>query len=118
MAEEVQLGEGATGKVREFWSGFWLAAVTLGLYEIWWYYRLNAELRAIGRVLDDERLGRTLTGLSATAIVLGLVPSVPGDVPWPVGVAALAAFAVSLISQHRFGRRIRRAEELVGVSER
>jgi Domain of unknown function (DUF4234) len=118
MAEVVQLGDGRTGKVREFWSGFWLAAVTLGFYEVWWYYRLNVELRAIGCVLDDERLGRTLPGLSVTAIVLGLLPSVPGVVPWPVGVAALVAFAVSFVSQHRFGRRIRRAEELIGIPER
>jgi len=117
MAEVVQLGEGATGKVREFWNGFWLAAVTLGFYEIWWYYRLNAELRAIGRVLGDRRLASVLPGLSATAIVIGLLRSAPDGGSWPIFAIAFASFWISIVSQYRFGRRIRRAEELVGIPQ-
>lgn len=117
MDEEVQLGGGATGKIRDFWTGVALAAATLGLYELWWYYRLNAELRAIGVLVDDRRLARTLPELSVTALVAGLLLRLPGD-SWLYIAVGFAALAVSLVSQHRFGCRIRRAEELVGVPKR
>jgi hypothetical protein len=115
---EVSLGPNATGKLRSFGTGFLLAIVTLGFYEIWWYYRLNHELRSVGRLLGDPRLARTLPGLSVTALVLGLSGTAPKDLSWPLFVAAFVAWLASLISQHRFGRRIRHAEELLGVSER
>lgn len=114
---EVSLGPDAKGKFRSFGTGFLLAVVTLGLYEIWWYYYLNRELRSVGRLLGDQRLAQTLPGLSATALVFGLGSTSPTDAWWPFEVAALIAFVASLISQHRFGRRIRRAEELLGIPE-
>jgi hypothetical protein len=114
---KVRLGPDATGKFRAFGTGLLLAVITLGLYEIWWYYYLNDELRSIGRLLGDSRLARTLPGLSVTALAFGLASTGPTHAWWPFEAAALVAFVASLISQHRFGRRIRRAEELLGIPE-
>lgn len=117
MEGEVSLGPGANGKLREFWTGFWLAVVTLGVYELWWYYRLNDELRSIGRLLDVDELARSWPFLSVSALALGLLAVLPEYASTPLLIAAAAAFVASLVSQYRFGRRIRCAEERLGLPE-
>ena len=114
---QVSLGPGETGRIREFWTGFLLAVVTLGFYELWWYYRLNRELRSVGRLLDERKLARSLPFASVTALALGFVAFLPPDSQSePIVFAALALFVLSLVSQYRFGRRIRLAEEHIGIA--
>jgi hypothetical protein len=47
MAQEVQIGSG-TAKLRSPWGIFFLALVTLGIYYLVWYYKINRELRDYG----------------------------------------------------------------------
>src|SRR5438045_1253713 len=47
MAQEVQIANG-TAKLRSPWGIFFLALVTLGIYYLVWYYKINRELRDFG----------------------------------------------------------------------
>jgi len=114
MAREVALGPDETGRIRQFWAGFGLAVITLGLYEAWWYYRLNRELRSVGRLVRDEGLRRSKPALSTAAVVLAGLAAPFGDGPLVLGIG-LALGAVALFSQYRFGKRVARAGELVGI---
>ena len=105
-------------KIRDFWTGFGLAVITLGLYEIWWYYYLNDELRSIGRMTNDHELRSSRPALSTAAVGLAVlvgyrVSRSPAVVA--IGVVVLLA---AFISQYRFGKRLRRAQELVRIPDR
>lgn len=68
MASEVRVGSG-TAKLRRPWATFFLALVTLGIYYLVWYYKINRELR-------DYGIGTSpLTSL--VAITLGALIIVP-----------------------------------------
>lgn len=75
-----------------------LTLVTLGLYNLVWYYRINRELRDFGRVYRQEMLASERPWLSLLAVTLG------GLLIFP-----------PLVSYWRTTSRIRRAEELVGA---
>ena len=98
MAQEVDIGPGATGKIRSFWMGFLLVAVTLGIYHFCWYYFVNDELKDIGAEKDDQNLAQSSPTMSVTAIIVGgwLI------VPW-------------FLSVYNYGQRIKRTQRLVGV---
>jgi len=98
MAQEVDIGAGATGKVRSFWMGALLTAVTLGIYHFCWYYFVNDELKDIGAEKDDQNLAQSSPAMSVTAIIVGgwLL------VPW-------------FLSVYNYGQRIKRAQRLVGI---
>ncbi|HEX7290780.1 MAG TPA: DUF4234 domain-containing protein [Conexibacter sp.] len=98
MAQEVDIGTGATGKIRSFWMGFLLVVVTLGIYHFCWYYFVNDELKDIGAEKDDQNLAQSSPAMSVTAIIVGggLI------VPW-------------FLSVYNYGQRIKRAQRLVGV---
>ena len=98
MAQEVDIGPGATGKVRSFWMGFLLVAVTFGIYHFCWYYFVNDELKDIGAEKDDQNLAQSSPTMSVTAIIVGgwLI------VPW-------------FLSVYNYGQRIKRTQRLVGV---
>lgn len=90
-------------KTRRLWLVFLYAVGTLGLYYWVWYYRVHAELRGYART--EERVDASeLCGIdparSALAVSLGSLLIVP-----------------PFVSQWRFYKRIRLAQELAGVQE-
>jgi hypothetical protein len=98
MAQEVDIGAGATGKIRSFWMGTLLVVVTLGIYSFCWYYFVNDELKDIGAEKDDQGLAQSSPTMSVTAIIVGgwLL------VPW-------------FLSVYNYGQRIKRAQRLTGI---
>ena len=48
MAQELTISAGARVKIRSPWGVFFLALVTLGIYYLVWYYKINRELRDFG----------------------------------------------------------------------
>jgi hypothetical protein len=48
MAEQLTIPGGAHVKIRSPWGVFFLALVTLGIYYLVWYYKINRELRDVG----------------------------------------------------------------------
>jgi hypothetical protein len=69
MAEELQLKESDVRvKVRSPWAVALLPIITLGIYHLVWWYRINCELRDYGRAR-----GRDL-GQNPTNSVLALFP--------------------------------------------
>jgi hypothetical protein len=98
MAQQVELGRGAEGKIRSFWVGLGLSIVTLGIYGFCWYYFVNDELKDIGREEADENLAQSSPAMSVTAILVGGYLIVP-----------------PLLSIYNYGQRIKRAQRLGGV---
>jgi hypothetical protein len=101
MAQEVEFGKGGEGKIRSFWVGFGLTAVTLGLYGLCWYYFVNNELKDVGLAKEDQNLGQSNPVMSVIALVLG------GFTLW----------IAPLLSVYNYGQRILRAQRLTGVEK-
>jgi len=90
-------------KTRRLWFVFLYAIGTLGIYYIIWYYRVLSELRRFGTTLSSDKAAPLwdINALaSALAISLGFWLIVP-----------------PFLSQWRFYRKIRLAEELAGIQE-
>jgi len=88
-------------KIRHPVVAFGLVFLTLGIYYLVWYYKVNRELRDIGRATGQEdRLGRKPLN-SLLAITVGWLIIVP-----------------PLVSFYRTCRRIEAAQELAGTSQR
>ncbi len=98
MTQEVQLGRGGLGKLRSFWVGFFLSAITLGIYGFCWYYFVNDELKDIGSTNDDPNLAHSSPTQSVIAVLIGGWLIVPG-----------------LLSVYNYGQRIRRAQTVLNV---
>ena len=100
MAQDVQLGSGATGKIRSIWVVYLLSIVTLGIYQWFWYYYVNDELKQVGASKGEEDLAHSNPTMSVVAITIGSLIVVP-----------------PFISAFAYGKRILRAQEAVGVPE-
>lgn len=88
-------------KVRHPLVAFALVFLTLGIYYLVWYYKINRELRDIGRVTgQEERLGRS-PFKSLMAISVGWLIIVP-----------------PFVSFYRTLQRIEAAQELAETQER
>src|SRR6266446_2105254 len=87
MAETLDILGGHV-KVRSLWGVFLLALVTLGIYYLVWYYKINRELKDCS------------PGLAVVAISIG-------------GWLIIPPF----VSMWRTFKRIRRAEEQAGIEE-
>lgn len=98
MAQEVEFGNGGAGKIRDFWVGFGLSIVTLGIYYWFWYYFVNDELKDIGAAKGDQNLASSSPATSVVAVTLGALVIVP---PY--------------LSVYNYGKRIQRAQRLAGV---
>jgi uncharacterized membrane protein YidH (DUF202 family) len=101
MAQTVRIRDTpATAKTRHPVGVFALVLVTLGIYYLVWYYKVNRELRDLGRATGEpERLGTSpLTSL--LAVTIGWLVVVPPFVSW-----------------YRTFRRIRAAQEVSGVDQ-
>ena len=76
MAEELRIPESdETVKVRNPWAVALLPFVTLGIYHLVWWYRINKEMKAYGESLGYD-LGRNPTN-SLLALFPGAVLIVP-----------------------------------------
>jgi Ca2+/Na+ antiporter len=78
MAEAISIqGTTATAKTRNPIAAFLLVFLTLGIYYLVWYYKINRELRDLGRAAgQEERLGRS-PFTSLMAISFGWLILVP-----------------------------------------
>jgi hypothetical protein len=100
MADLVRLpGTDAEAKVRSpvlvvVWS-----LLTLGIYGLVWYYKVNKELAELGRAKGTEELG-TSPGTSLLAVTLGALVIVPA--------------IISMINTYK---RITAAQRMAGVSQ-
>jgi ABC-type transport system involved in cytochrome c biogenesis permease subunit len=89
-------------KLRRPWVAFFLAIVTLGIYYLYWYYASNSDLNEYGERLDKESNPLQVSaGIALLAITVGGLLIVP-----------------PFVSQWRFYKRIRKAQELVGIEEK
>ena len=101
MAQTVRIRDtSATAKIRHPVGVFALVLVTLGIYYLVWYYKVNRELRDLGRATGEpERLGTSpLTSL--LAVTIGWLVVVPPFVSW-----------------YGTFRRIRAAQDVSGADE-
>lgn len=77
MAEEVQIqGTGEKGKIRNPLGVIGLGFITLGIYTIVWYYKVNKEMAQIGQARGTEECGTNPT-TSLLAIIPGAIIIVP-----------------------------------------
>ena len=98
-ATELDIG-GARVKERDIGLvGLW-HALTFGIYNWFWYYAINRELRDFGEARGDPELAKGNPGLSLLAVTLGWLLIVPPFVSW-----------------WRCTGRIRRAQRLAGQTE-
>ncbi len=98
MAQEVEIGNNGEGKIRSFWVGFGLSAITLSLYGLCWYYFVNDELKDVGQARDDQNLAQSSPAMSVTALLVGGYFIIP-----------------PLLSVYNYGQRIKRAQRLGGI---
>ena len=81
MAEELQItGTDATAKVRKVLGVVGLILITLGIYYFVWYYKINREMRDLGRAKGTDELGDS-PGTSLLAVTLGALIIVPAVFP-------------------------------------
>ena len=98
MAREVQIaGTPARVKIRSPWAPALLPVVTLGIYGLVWYYKINREMRDFGRARGTDELGDS-PGTSLLAITLGALIVVP-----------------AILSLIHTGQRIQAAQRLAGI---
>lgn len=98
MAQEVEFGKGAIGKIRSYWVGLGLTIITFGIYYFVWYYLMNDELKDVGIAKDDPNLAQSSPTNSVIAVLIGGIVIVP-----------------PLLSVYNYGQRIKRAQRLVGI---
>jgi hypothetical protein len=83
------------GKTRNPWGVWLLSLVTFGIYQLWWYYEVNRELRDY-----DERI-HVQPGVALMAQLFGWILLVP-----------------PIVSYVKTGGRIAQAQRLAGSTER
>jgi Domain of unknown function (DUF4234) len=76
-AREVVLPSGARAKVRDEGLVILWTVLTLGIYTLVWYYRINREMRDFGRAHGDEQLANSNPVLSILAVTIGALVIVP-----------------------------------------
>jgi len=93
MAYELNAG-GASVKIRSPWAPIGLGIITLGIYHILWWYKINREMRDFGAVSND----RALAGTSPVASVLAIT------VGWLIIVPPFVSFINTISRLHRVER--------------
>ena len=81
-APEVDLGGGAIVKRRDVGLVVLWHVLTLGIYNWFWYYKINRELRDFGASRRSEYLAETKPWLSVLAVTFGGLLIVPPFVSW------------------------------------
>jgi hypothetical protein len=81
-AREVVMPNGARAKVRDEGLVLLWHVLTLGIYNWFWYYRINREMRDFGRAHGDDQLADSNPVLSILAVTIGGLLIVPPIVSW------------------------------------
>lgn len=82
MAEPVPISGGPEeAKIRSLWGVALLPLVTFGIYYFVWYYKINREMRDLGRKRQVQGLGDS-PGTSLLAVTLGALIIVPTIISW------------------------------------
>ncbi len=98
MAEEITIqGTQATAKARNPLGVVGLSLITLGIYQIYWYYQINREMADFGRARGTDELGDS-PGKSLLAVLFG----------W------ILLFIPTLISGYNTCKRVEAASRLGG----
>jgi heme/copper-type cytochrome/quinol oxidase subunit 1 len=88
---------GARAKVRPPLATVGLTVLTLGVYGVVWYHRVNVELRDYGRAYRDEGLAASNPRHSVLAIVPGILLFLPP-------IVSLIGFVGRLRRAQRYGQ--------------
>lgn len=64
-------------KVRRPWAVSVIGAVTIGIYVLIWYYRVNREMRDFGNATGDRELGSSRPVRSVIAVTIGGLIVIP-----------------------------------------
>ena len=100
MAEDVQIsGTDQMGKIRNPLGVVGLAIITIGIYGIVWYYKMNKEMAGIGASRNTDECG-TSPGTSLAAVLIGWIIIVP-----------------PFVSTYRTCKRLNSCEKLVAGQE-
>jgi hypothetical protein len=90
MAEELQLPQSQSKvKVRNPWAVALLPFVTLGIYHLVWWYRINVEMKAYGVAMGED-LGQSPTN-SLLALFPGALIVIPALVTYWRGTKRVMA---------------------------
>ena len=57
-------------KQQSIWAWLGLTLITLGIYSIFWYYRVNKEMKEVGGAMGDAELGASSPGMSVFALFI------------------------------------------------
>jgi hypothetical protein len=68
---------GKRAKVRDEGLVILWSILTLGIYTLVWYYKINREMRDFGQAHGDEKLGNSNPVLSILAVTIGSLVIVP-----------------------------------------
>jgi hypothetical protein len=71
---------GANVKMRSPWAPIGLGLITLGIYNVVWYYKINREMRDFGRARGDHDLAESNPAMSVLAVTLGAILIIPAIV--------------------------------------
>ena len=77
MAEEVTIrGTNQVAKIRNPLGVLGLSLITLGIYQIFWWYYINSEMNELGSTYDDDYLENS-PGVATLAVTLGVLLIIP-----------------------------------------
>lgn len=100
MAEQIEIrGSSYRGKLRNPLGVVALGFVTLGIYILFWYYKVNKEMAELGRAHGTEECG-TSPGTSLLAVAVGWIVIVP-----------------PFVSLYRSCKRLNASERTAGMPE-
>jgi Domain of unknown function (DUF4234) len=78
MAYDIEIGQAqATVRVRRPWAVALLSILTLGVYSVVWYYKVNREMRDYGASRGDSDLAGSKPVQSVLAVTIGGVLVIP-----------------------------------------
>lgn len=99
MAEPVPISGGPEeAKIRSLWGVVLLPYVTFGIYHFVWYYKINRELKDLGRKRQVQGLGDS-PGTSLLAVTLGALIIVPAIMSW-IGTYKRIKLAQQVVGVH------------------
>jgi hypothetical protein len=78
MARDITIGQTQTeARIRSPWAVALLTVVTLGIYALVWYYKVNREMRDLGASAGDSELAESRPVRSILAVTIGAFLVIP-----------------------------------------